>query len=118
MELAIPSLILTLKRPANTESAISPAMAASTIFTAIRDNISLKSALLDSNMGIASSDVDMNTAAKVPAEIILPAYRFDAATENPHWGTLPRTAPPTTPNFLRPSTNLSDDLCSIYSSVK
>ena len=81
------------------KSAIAPAITANIAFTVISNNITFKLPLLDNNIGIASSDVDMNTAINVPAVIILPAYKFDAATENPHWGTPPSTAPPTTPNF-------------------
>ena len=42
---------------------------------------------------IASSDVDMNTARRVPTEISRSAYRFAATTENPHCGMHPNSAP-------------------------
>ena len=49
-------------------------------------------------MGIASSEVEINTAIKVPAPITPPLYRVVQAAENPHWGTQPRAAPPKGPS--------------------
>ncbi len=42
---------------------------------------------------IASSEVAINTDKRVPTEIIPPAYKSDAMTENPHWGIHPNKAP-------------------------
>ena len=44
-------------------------------------------------MGSISSEVDRNTANKVPKVITRPAYSVADTAEKPHWGTTPRKAP-------------------------
>ena len=53
----------------------------------------------DINIGSISSDVERNIAINVPIVTILPAYRLDAAAENPHCGTIPKSPPKTGPNL-------------------
>ncbi len=44
-------------------------------------------------IGSISSDVERYTENNVPIVMTLPAYRLDAAAENPHCGRIPRIPP-------------------------
>ena len=80
--------------------------------------IRLTPACSEINTGNISSDVERYIAIRVPNVITLPAYRLDAAAENPHCGNTPSIAPkngPAFPEFLIILLVLLLVLCSRYS---
>ena len=73
---------------------------------------------LEIKIGSISSEVDKNIAIKVPNVITLPAYKLEAAAENPHCGNTPKMLPkkgPNFPDFWIKFCVLLVVLCSIYS---
>lgn len=61
------------------------------------------------SMGMASSEVAMNTASTVPGVMTRLAYRLAATAENPHWGTQPSSAPGAKPQRPPPASARSMD---------
>ena len=50
-------------------------------------------------IGTISSDVERNTARRVPVLMTPPEYRLAAAAENPHCGMMPTAEPMTGPEL-------------------
>ncbi len=73
------------------------------------------------SMGSISSDVERNTATKVPSVTMRPAYSVDAIAEKPHCGTTPKMAPtagPAAPARRIAAFTRLPAACSISSSTK
>ena len=90
-------------------------------FTPMIESMMVGSTCSAMNSGSISSDVDKNTANRVPSVMARLAYSADPAAENPHWGTAPNNAPtngPAMPAFFTKTAALSPALCSSISSNK